>query len=426
MSRFSLRIAAGGATALAALALWAGAAQAGPHGSELDLSLMPAAGGMEGVGIVRPQTPVSMLFGNPSTMAHLKGKTSFVLGGSYISPDLEAKGNLATPGGLLPFEGQSRLEDLAAPHAAVLQRLSPNLVAGMGITAVSGLGSDFRRVFPAGFGLTADLKIFGMNMGAGYQVSPNLSVGMAATIAISSFQVGTVDSTASVNNFGIGGTFGVNYDAGPIMIGMAYRSPLRVKYTKVVRTDPNTLSDFVLTQPQEFSAGFATTDMTSERFFVEFNYRFKNYSDAAGYKAFWRDQHVFLLGGQYKLNDMLTMRAGYSFNTKIATKTKNLGNRIGGLRSLAVPGFPDFGFGPGAAPISPGLIQLFQATLADGHWQQGVSGGMGVQIMPFLRLDINVQLAFDGKFTFADPNSPQVITGNGTLFSGGMGFTWTF
>ena len=41
---------------------------AGPRGSEFDCTLMPAAGGMEGVGTARPQDPVCMLFANPATL----------------------------------------------------------------------------------------------------------------------------------------------------------------------------------------------------------------------------------------------------------------------------------------------------------------------------------------------------------------------
>jgi len=160
-------------------------AQAGPMGSELDLSFMPASGGMEGVGIARPQDTGSMVFGNPATLTQMKGMTAFTFGGSYISPDLQANGTIAVPNpanplgppALLPFAGKSRLQDLAAPNASVVQRLGPNLVAAMGLTALSGLGSDWRKVLPPSFSLIADLKLFGAGMAVAYKVNDQFSVG---------------------------------------------------------------------------------------------------------------------------------------------------------------------------------------------------------------------------------------------------------
>lgn len=82
----------GSVTPFFLLILSAGPAQAGPHGSEFDLTLTPAAGGMEGVGIARPQDPVAMLFANPATLTQLEGKTAFTIGATYASPDLDARG----------------------------------------------------------------------------------------------------------------------------------------------------------------------------------------------------------------------------------------------------------------------------------------------------------------------------------------------
>jgi len=74
------------------LGLLPGLAVAGPHGSEFDLTLTPAAGGMEGVGIARPQDPVAMLFANPATLTQLKGSSAFTIGATFASPKLKARG----------------------------------------------------------------------------------------------------------------------------------------------------------------------------------------------------------------------------------------------------------------------------------------------------------------------------------------------
>lgn len=420
----------------AALSLLGGTAYAGPMGSELDLGLMPGAGGMEGVGIVRPQDNVAMVFGNPATLTQLKGNFGATFGGSYVSPDLELNG-IATAGpdfstdppGLLgvPVRGQSRLGDLAMPHAGLNTRLSPNLVMGMGITGVSGLGSDFRKV--QGVGLLADLKLFGAGMSMGYQATPKLAIGANFVLGIGSLQIGALPNTASVNNFGISGTVGFTYDAGMLMLGGTYKSEMRVKYNKIVLLDAvGTLGNFTLTQPQEFTFGVATTDLVSPDTFFEVDFRWKGYSSAAGYQAFWRNVWRVAGGVSHKMTPKLTLRAGYSYSSAIAKKAANLGNSFGEITSLFFPGFPDVGLGADVAPVFPDIIQLAQASIADGHWQQGVSVGMGYQVFPMLRIDVNAQYSFDGKVNLVSPipGSPQNLNVDGTLFSIGMGFNWSY
>lgn len=406
---------------------------AGPSGSELDMSFMPAAGGMEGVGAVRPQDTTASVFGNPATVTQLKGQTQFLMGGSYISPDLKSRGTVSAPDGMgglagLPLDGRSKLDDLAAPNAAVLQRLTPDLVVGMGITAVSGLGSDFRARFPVPLALTADLKLFGAGMTAGYQLTENLALGGSVTLGIGSLQVGTQASTASSNNFGVSARVGFTYDLGMVSVGGFYRSEMRVKYSGIVLTSPNTFSDFTLTQPREIKGGISTSEAFSDKTLVAIDFGWKNYSKAAGYRDFWRNQWKVAIGGQHKLTDRFTVRAGWSTNRGIAKPADQLGFSFSQVQSLFAPGFPDLGLGPDTAPVFPDIIQVAQTTIANGLWKQGVSVGFGYQLTERIRADIFANYAYDGvqEFESAIPGSPQMLRGNGKLFSTGMGFIWDF
>ncbi|MFQ5535081.1 MAG: OmpP1/FadL family transporter [Sphingomonadales bacterium] len=430
---------------LAAIGLATGAAQAGPMGSELDLGMTPASGGMEGVGIARPQDNTSMLFGNPATLTQLKGATSFTFGGSYVSPELKANGTVAVPNpanplgppALLPFQGDSRLEDLAMPNAAVVQRLSDNLVVGMGFTGLSGLGSDWRSVLPPSFSLVADLKLFGGGMSVGYKLNDQISFGGTFLLGIGSLQVGTVPSTASVNDFGVGGIVGVTYDNGAFTFSTSYKSEVQITYDRVLTVrnilDPTVTPDdafagFTLTQPREIMIGLATEQMIPDTL-LEVDFRWKNYSDAEGYSSFWRNQWKIAFGVQHHLNPKMIMRAGYSYSRAIAKPADQLGFTFGNVGQLFAPGFPGqlFGLEENVAPVTPGLIQLVQATIADGHWQQGVSVGMGYMLMPNLRADVNFSFSYDGNITLNDPlGSGQSIDVNGKLLAAGMGLTWTF
>lgn len=409
---------------------------AGPKGSEFDLTLTPAAGGMEGVGIARPQDPVAMMFANPSTLTQLEGSHAFTVGGTFVSPDLKAEGEPTdlfggtasagtfNPAAALtgPFKNKSSFTDGAVPHAIAIQRLSPKLVAGFGFTGVSGLGSDWRDV-PNVPNLIADLGLFGGNMSAGYEVTDNLSVGATLTIGIASLQVGLTDSSGTVHEFGVGGSVGASYDAGMFVLGVAYKSPLNVEYSNVLETAPDAFADFELEQPQEAQFGIATGKYFSENTVVEFNFRFKNWSDAEGYSSFWKDQYIFALGVQHKMKTRIGnvfLRTGYSYNSEIAKDAGDLGNTFGEIAFVKNPGFAAPG-APQSLPVTPTFLQLAQATVADGHWQQGVSIGFGYEIPGTdLRLDVNTSYAFDGETQLGPFHA------DGSLFTAGMGFTWTF
>ena len=412
---------------MAVLAIGMGHAQAAPMGSELDLSIMPASGGMEGVGVVRPQDPVAMLFGNPATLTQLRGRNAFTLGASYVAPKLDASadGPVAAAGVTGAFSGSSSNKDLAMPHAVALHRFSPKLVGAFGFTGISGLGSDFRNT-PAIPPLVADLKIFGANMSAGYRVTNNLSVGATFTLGIGSLQIGTVDNTASVNDFGVGGSAGVTYDAGLVQLGFDYKTPLHITYEKVTQTDaggPEVLSDFTLEQPQEFVIGVATTDKLLKDTILEMDFRYKDYDNADGYQDFWKSAWRLALGGSHSMKTPFgkaTMRFGYSYTSSILKDEEDLGTNVGEFTSIQL--------GAGPAPIGPTFIQLFQATLADGHWQQGVSAGMGLELGEILgmrddsslRMDVHLNYGFDGEVQIGPFHN------DGSIFAGGMGLTWTF
>lgn len=427
------------ATAFLLLSLTWGVAQAGPHGSEFDLTLAPAAGGMEGVGIARPQGPTAMLFANPATLTQLKGSSAFTLGATFADPTLKASAD--APVGLFggapsptnpaltgAFSGQSRITELAAPHAIAIQRLSPKLVAGFGFTGISGLGSDWRDV-PGLPNLVADLGLFGGNMTAAYQVTDRLSLGGTLTVGIASLQVGLTDSGGTVHEFGLSGSLGATYDAGPVVIGLAYKEELSINYENVAEIAPDVFFDMELQQPREIQIGIATSEALLKNTVIEMDFRYKNWDNANGYSSFWKDQYILSTGGQHKLKTPIGnvyLRAGYTFNTKIGKATSKLDGTFGKLLMIKNPNFStDAPAGTngsvGSIPVTNTFLQLAQATVADGHWQQSISLGMGYDVpQTNMRLDINFSYAFDGKTEFGPFHN------NGQLFTAGMGLTWQF
>ena len=271
-----------------------------------------------------------MLFGNPSTLTQLQGSYAFTLGASYVSPNLKARNSSTNPNPFVALgaDGKSDLTDAAVPHAAVVHRVTPDLVLGGGLTGVSGLGSDFRDK-PGFPNLIADLKLFGANLAIGYQVNPNLSVGGAITLGIGALQAGLLENSASVNGFGIGGTVGATYDFGSVKIGGTYKAPMEIEYDKVVQTGPGKFDTLTLEQPQEVTLGIATTDLLSKDTLVELNYRYKNWDNATGYQDFWKDQHVVSLGVQHIFSSpvgAVTARFGYSYGSELLKSASDLDN----------------------------------------------------------------------------------------------------
>ena len=355
---------------------FAASASGGSRGSEFDLTLTPAAGGMEGVGTARPQDPVAMMFGNPATLTQLSGNNAFTVGVSYVSPQIDASG-LPTdlfggPAGPAPltgsFDGSSRITELVAPHAAALQRFSPKLVAGFGFTGISGLGSDFRDV-PGVPNVLADLKLFGAIMVFGYEVAPGVSVGGALVVGIGNLQAGLTESGAAVNNLGVGGNVGVTYDAGPLLLGVAYKAPLSIEYENAIETAPDVFSDLTLEQAQEVQVGISTTPRLWVNSMVEVDFRYKNWDNADGYSSIWKDQYVVSIGGQHKVNTGfggVFLRTGYSYGSQVTKNQSDLGMSFGEITQLKNPG-P----GPASLPVTPTLLQLVQATATGGIWRQG-------------------------------------------------------
>lgn len=399
-------------------------------GSELMTGMTPVNGAMAGTSGVRGHDAIARLFGNPATMSQIKSDTEVLLGAAYVSPDLELQGDVLTPGGLLPVDGNSTTQTLLLPHGGVIQNLDfvlPGLTAGFGFTGLSGLGSDWRTTLPQPFGLTADLKIFGAAMNLSYEVTDNLTLGASFIGGIGSLAVGTISSSSVVNDFGFAFNLGGTYEMGPIIIGGNWRTKMRVTYDNVIRPSPGELQDFTLTQPNSFVVGAATSDKFSEKLVLQGEYRWIDYSDASGYQAFWRSIWSVAFGASYEVLPGIPVRLGFSANRKIAVPGEELGNSFGNLNTLFAPGFPDVGFGQDTAPVSPGLLQLVQATIADGNWTRGVTAGTGIQLTDTIRFDVSGIFGFRGDKTFQIDSAPgQVLNADGKLYSIGFGFTWAF
>lgn len=382
-----------------------GTAAAGNLGSDLNLTLTPAAGGMAGAGYVRPQDPVAAVFGNPATPAQLEGRTSFTFGGSFLNVSAHAAHDGSITGA--PFAADSDAKSYLLPNIAVMQRVSDRLVAGGGLQVISGLGSDFREDTP--LAPQVELVIFGVNGALAYQPTPRLALGASVTLAFGLLEVGLLRNTGLSHAFGVRAAAGLTYDLGPVMAGVAYNSPLDLRFGSVTETSPGVFSDLRIQQPQEVIVGLASTRSLLPNWVIEADVIFKNWASAETYRDLWDNQTIVAVGAQRSLGPW-KLRLGYSYSTDL--QKENVGSSIGSLRSLAVGG--------ATVPLSPPLVQFVQATLTQPYWQQQVSGGAGYSLTRSVQLDVHSGYAFDGRRTIGGTEVDV------KEFQAGFGLTWRF
>lgn len=164
-------------------------AYAGPHGYDLHNTLAPASGGMAGTSLAKPQDLTSAIYGNPATLTQMKG-TQFSFGATFYQPEVDLTHDGSVTG--TAFRASSGTEIFPVPNVGVTQDLSElglPATLGLGLTAVSGIGAEFRSE-PGSLGAGAEFILFGVNAGLGYALTENLSVGAAATISFAQLDMG--------------------------------------------------------------------------------------------------------------------------------------------------------------------------------------------------------------------------------------------
>ena len=115
------------------------------YGTDIQNVLTPAAGGMAGVSLARPQDVPAAIFGNPATLSQFSG-TQFTLGGAWVEgyPTVFNNGSANLANGGAPFSATLRTEGFAIPEIGVIQDLRP-----MGVRGALGLGfGGMIRVLP--------------------------------------------------------------------------------------------------------------------------------------------------------------------------------------------------------------------------------------------------------------------------------------
>lgn len=388
------------ATAMASQTL-----SAANYGTDLNLTMMPAAGGMGGVGLAKPQDTGSGVFGNPATLTQFSG-TEFMFGATYYDVAVTNTHDGTTTG--TAWRADSEAGPYLVPNVAITQGLSDSTTLGMGLSVVSGVGTDFRGA-AGSLDPLAEILVFGANAGAGYQLSPNLSIGATATIAFGLGQLGLSSITSSTSNFGLRGTLGAAYDIGNTTLGGYYRSPLSIEYQRVVQYAASDFHDVSVEQPQELAFGLANDGLMGGKLLLAADVIWKNWADAETYQDVYDDQTVFALGAQYTMG-ALQWRVGYSHADSPLKST--LGSSLGSADSIYLGG--------ATVPLNPVLVQYVQATNTQVIWEDQITLGVGWQMLPGLQVDAHLAHALENDQTVG----ATAVEASATHL--GIGLTWSF
>jgi len=431
-----------GAAVGTALSLGSAGAIAGPHGFDLHNVLNGSAASFAGTSIAHVEDPVSAVFGNPATLTTYYGGTNFMFGATFYMPRATmqhdgsagyavsevptavdvtsgASGNAITD---YEFNSTSKADIYAVPQVAVTQDLSGlgiPVVLGVGVTATSGIGVDYKHTSNS-LGAAAELINLGVNAGIGMKMSDTLDVGVSMTITYAMLEAGLTGSGGMTHDIGFRGTIGARKHMGPMTIGMYYQTEQEHQYDNLHVTSMDgsaaTVTSSVVSYQcngdnvgtttgvcrqdvevqQPWNVGLGVSMDMGNNLLVMADVTHKKWSDAKFFNEFYDDQNVISVGVQKTMGN-LKLRAGYGYADDPLLSKVGVGQHIPTIGGVNPAG------NTYTSPMYGLFMSYFQAMETPVIYKHRLAVGLGVENflgVPFLSLDTHaaVQLEEDKCF----------------------------
>ena len=271
---------------------------------------------------------------NPALIGKMQG-TEFAIGGTVFMPDVKAETNVAGPA-----SAKSDADLSIIPEVSLATRINDNWVFGLGIYGTAGVGVDYRNnqeLFDAYSNLqllkfAPTLAYNDSNWGIGF--APVIQYGALdinyfanvdpTVLGMFGIDPGNQSFPGNVGNgmsqdYGLGFNVGGYFDVTPeLTLGLAYQSAINMKYKDQITTAAEGL--FLpafgvnigdeLEQPSEIKVGAA---YTMGNMMYTADYKRIGWGSAKGYKDFnWEDQDVFAIGAKYTANKYW-LGVGYNY-----------------------------------------------------------------------------------------------------------------
>jgi long-chain fatty acid transport protein len=357
-----------------------------PFGIELHNTLMPAAGGMAGASVARPQDNLSAINGNPATLVHFSG-TQFSFGGAWAEGTYNITQLDPLPlVGVDPYSAKSNTPGTAVPNIGVTHDLSfmgLPAVWGIGLFTNAGAGTDFRRI-PEANGTNCYYLALDFTSGVGVLLTEQLSVGASMTVGSSYIDGPFVDVGGMTNAYGIRGTLGATYDLGMnTTAGVYWQTEKHFQFEDAVEFRNGDVFDLEFDHPENIGIGIANSSLMGGRLLVAMDVLFKNYSDADFLGQIYDDQWVYQFGLQYELNPCTRVRLGYAYNE----------NPMAGAQRTSIGGVP--------LPDGVPALRYIQGQFAAVS-QHRITGGVGLSdLLPGVDLDFFAGGMFEESDQFA-------------------------
>jgi len=429
-----------GAAVGTALSLGSGAAVAGPHGFDLHNVFHGASASMAGTSIAHVEDPVSAIFGNPATLTSYYGGTNFMFGATFYMPrarmqhdgsagyatqlhgsyvkGTDTAGDGAKAASSQTFDSTSKADVYAVPTIGVTQDLTGlgiPVVLGVGVSATSGIGVDYKHSSNS-LGAAAELINLGVNAGIGMSMSPNLDVGVSATITYAMLEAGLTGSGGMTHDIGFRATMGGRYKMGPMTLGAYVQTEQPHEYdnlhvTSLHGTKPfqglstggmhasvdcngDSVSNYIgvcrqdvrVEQPMNIGIGFAHSGFMNGNLTVMADVTHKAWSDAQFFNEFYEDQEVYSLGLQLKQGNM-KWRLGYGYADDPLLATVQEGKHIATIGGINTSGETY------TSPMYGLFMSYFQAMETPVIYKHRITAGLGMESflgVPFLTLDTHV------------------------------------
>ena len=464
-----------GAAVGTALSLGSGAAVAGPHGFDLHNVFHGASASMAGTSIAHVEDPVSAVFGNPATLTTYYGGTNFMFGATFYMPRARmqhdgsagyATGEAATlvkitagatgkslaASGGYSFDATSKADVYAVPTIAVTQDLTGlgiPVVLGVGVSATSGIGVDYKHNSNT-LGAAAELINLGVNAGVGMSMTPNVDVGVSATITYAMLEAGLTGSGGMTHDIGFRATLGGRAKISPNMtVGAYVQTEQPHEYDNLHVTSMNGSNafgtgsgiaafqaaikcnqtsgnvcrqDVRVEQPMNIGLGFAFDGLMNGNLLVMGDFTHKAWSDARFFNEFYEDQEVYSVGLQLTQGPM-KFRLGYGYaDDPLLDKVAD------GVQIKTIGGVNEGG-STYTSTMYPLFMSYFQAMETPVIYKHRISAGLGIDgfLAPMLTLDTHVafQLEEDKCFGKGQDGVTSIYAGGnaavrGVALNGGL------
>ncbi len=303
---------------------------------------------MEGAATGNPVDPCGALYWNPAGLTAFDGAIVCVESELFKS-HLRLGSSAPVPGGQWGSE-QSHVPLAAIPTVGMF--FSPegsDWAFAVGLNSIAGFGVNFDAAMPGagnpvlypqaagGFGgIQSDYQLAQLFLGAGYRVTPRLSIGLGPLLSYARLDVDPFSAAAptatgypeveTAGAFGVGINGGILYRVNEAWsVGAAYRSRVAFQaFDFDASVGPGFSFDLDFPSIQSIGVGYTGLDRWAFNVDVRrIDYegtdgfsddaRFGPNSAVGGFG--WNGVWLFAAGVQYRATEKLTLRAGYAYNT---------------------------------------------------------------------------------------------------------------